>query len=120
MTNPADSMRSSILECSCYPLQEQAGMFCDALDQLISSKDGFDGSDYIFCRDEPYELHFEWYLRECDVKCGLTVYADPDDTEWFVVSDGGRKRIRRRVDREDVEGSAEMFLREVLSVMGRE
>ena len=120
MTNPADSMRSSILECSCYPLQEQAGMFCDALDQLISSKGGFDGSDYIFCRDEPYELHFEWYLREYDVKCGLTVYADPDDTEWFVVSDGGRKRIRRRVDRKDVEGSAGMFLGEVLSVMGRE
>ena len=120
MTNPADSMRSSILECSHYPLQEQAGMFCDALEQMISSKGGFDGSDYIFCRDEPYELHFEWYLRECDVKCGLTVYADPDDTEWFVVSDGGRKRIRRRVDRKDVEGSAEMFLREVLSVIGRE
>ena len=63
-------------------------------------------SDYIFCRDEPYELHFEWYLKENDVKCGLTVYADPDDTEWFVVSNNGKRRMRRRVIKEDASDDA--------------
>lgn len=103
-----ERMRSSIIGCTCYHLQEQAGMFCDALE---GHGVDWSGAEYLFCEDEPYELHFEWYLD--GVKWGLTVYADRDDTEWSVVSDDGRSRFRKRVDWSDVEGSARGFAEEV-------
>ena len=88
-------------------------MFCDALDQLISKNRGSDEFEYIFCKDEPYELHFEWYLWEYNVKCGLTVYIDSDDTEWFILYDEGRKRIKRQVDKNNIKKSAKDFLTEL-------
>lgn len=114
ITSPAmdtgcmERMRSSIMECTCYPLQEQAGMFCDALEGHGAD---WGDAEYLFCRDEPYELHFEWYLD--GVKWGLTVYGDRDDTEWFVVSRNGKRRFRRKVDWSDVEESAGGFVEEV-------
>lgn len=114
VTDPTGQMRHHILEMKTYNLAEQAGMFCDAMNDVLQGEP-FPENDFTFASDEPYEVYFEWYFG--DVKAGLTFTADRDDSEWFVNSEDGRRRMRSHVG-SDVPESARRFLEELGSVLG--
>ena len=115
-TDPTEQMRYHILEMDTYNLAEQAGMFCDAMNDILSSSGRmFPGSEFTFAYDEPYEVYFEWFFG--DVKAGLTFTADRDDSEWFVNSgENMRRRMRMRIG-DDTPCSTERLVDEVFSAL---
>ncbi len=99
MNDPSEQMRYHILETKSYPLAEQAGMFCDSLSTLLDGDFSlFDGLEYRFEPDEPYEIHFGWYGNGMDVQLGF--FADSDYSNWTVTRGGKRRKGRAYGDPE--------------------
>ncbi len=91
VSDPSEIMRSYIIDLECYNLAEQAGMFTEELKAIVPEYiDSFEGMEFTFYADEPYELDFIWDLG--DVRAKLTFMGDPDNSVWSVVSP--RKRCR--------------------------
>jgi len=112
MEDPTERMRYHILKTRNYPLAEQAGMFCDALNERLDGDFSlFDGLEFRFEPDEPYEIHFGWYSDGLDVQLGF--FADPDDSNWSVSKD--RKRMKGRT-RPDTEAACDGFLEALRSM----
>lgn len=89
--DPSYVMRSYIVDMECYNLAEQAGMFCEALkDACGGDHPLFEGSEFIYSADEPYEAVFIWDIGE--IRAKLTFLGDADDSTWSVVTP--KKRFR--------------------------
>ncbi len=109
-SNPADIMRSYIIDVETYGLAEQAGMFCEELrEQLGDDVSLFEGFEFIYSADEPYELDFIWDRGE--TRARLTFLGDPDDSTWSVVN--RRQRFRGAIGR-DLESSCRAFLNSII------
>ena len=112
MEDPSERMRYDILETKSYPLAEQAGMFCDSLSTLLDGDFSlFDGLEYRFEPDEPYEIHFGWYADGLDAQLGF--FADPDNSFWAVTKGGRRRKGRAYGDPEALCGQFLDALREL-------
>ena len=110
---PWDQMRPCILDMRTYGLAEQAGMFCDGLENAHRGNPvDFSGSEFTFDSDEPYEVYFEWYFG--DILAGVSFHGDRDDSEWFVNRTDGNRRFRfRQPVGDDTWGSAKPFLEQL-------
>ena len=103
--NPADVMRSYIIDVETYGLAEQAGMFCEVLREQLSDYSIFEDFEFTFYSDEPYELSFIW---DCgDIRSKLTFLGDKDSSTWSVAS--SKKRFRGAIG-EDMDSSCRSFL----------
>lgn len=114
-TDPSEIMRSYIIDLECYNLAEQAGMFCEALKELVPDHMAFfSDAEFTFYAEEPYELDFIWDVG--DIRAKLTFMGDPDYSVWSVVSP--RKRIRGAIGG-DRHASCLEFLAAIERIMGR-
>ncbi len=90
-SHPVYQMRGFIVDAETYGLAEQAGMFCEALSEILGADLSlFDGFEFGCHMDEPYEMVFMWDRGSLRVK--LSFLGDPDDSTWFVGDD--RRRFR--------------------------
>ena len=108
VANPAEVMRSYIIDMDTLNLAEQAGMFCEALKENLRDLSPFEGTRFIYSPDEPYEVHFIW--DKGDIRIQLSFMGDPDDSVWTVIN--GKRRFRGRIGN-DRETSCREFLRAV-------
>ncbi len=105
--NPADVMRSYIIDMETLGLAEQAGRFCESLRDNLKDVSCFDGFSFTYSADEPYEVHFIW--DKGDTRIQLSFMGDPDDSVWSVIS--GKRRFRGSIG--DPEQSCVLFLRTI-------
>ncbi len=104
--NPADIMRSYIIDMDTYGLAEQAGKFCEAFrEELGSDLSPFDGMEFTYSADEPYDAVFIWDIGE--IRAKLSFLGDPDDSTWAVTS--RRRRFRGAVS-PDMRSAARSFI----------
>ncbi|MBE6518155.1 MAG: hypothetical protein E7Z70_01245 [Thermoplasmata archaeon] len=110
--NPADIMRSYIIDAETYSLAEQAGKFCEVLREQLSDLSLFEDFEFTFYSDEPYELSFIW--DRGDIRSKLTFLGDKDDSTWSVTS--SRKRFRGAIGN-DMASSCRTFLSSMNEIM---
>lgn len=105
-------MRSYILDMESINLAEQAGMFCEALkDACEGDYSVFEGTEFIYSAEEPYEAVFIW--DKGDIRAKLTFLGDPDNSTWSVVTP--KKRLRGAIG-DDKVSSCRLFLNAILTV----
>ena len=110
--NPAEVMRSYIVDMETIGLAEQAGMFCEVMkEQLGDDWSLFDDTEFIYAPEEPYEVHFIWDRGEMRIK--LSFMGDPDDSIWSVVN--GKRRFKGMIGN-DREASCRRFLECIISL----
>lgn len=89
--DPVYTMRSYIVDMESYNLAEQAGMFCEAMKDILADDYSlFEGTKFYYSAEEPYEAVFIWDRDE--VRAKLTFLGDPDNSTWSVVSPKSRMR----------------------------
>ena len=89
--DPVYTMRSYIVDMESINLAEQAGMFCEAIkDILADDYSVFSDTKFYYSAEEPYEAVFIW--DRGDVRAKLTFMGDPDNSTWSVVSPKTRMR----------------------------
>ncbi len=89
--DPVYTMRSYILDMESYNLAEQAGMFCEAMREVLDGDySAFEGTEFYYSAEEPYEAVFIW--DHSDIRAKLTFLGDPDNSVWSVVSPKARRR----------------------------
>ncbi len=104
--NPADMMRSYIIDMETYGLAEQAGKFCEALRESMGEDLSlFYDTKFIYSAEEPYEAVFIWDLG--DLRAKLTFMGDPDNSTWAVSS--RKKRFRGAIGK-DPNAACRLFL----------
>jgi len=110
--DPVFTMRSYIIDMESYNLAEQAGMFCEAMkDTMDGDYSLFEGMQFIYSAEEPYEAVFIWDYQ--DLRAKLTFMGDPDNSTWSVAA----PRIRRRGSiGKDRNESCKAFLEELRDV----
>jgi len=80
-------------------------MFCEALKGHSEDFFLFDGMDFIYSAEEPYEAMFIW--DQGDLRAKLTFLGDPDNSTWSVTSP--KRRLRGAIG-SDREASCGLFL----------
>ncbi len=109
--DPVYVMRSYILDMESINLAEQAGMFCEALkDACEGDYSLFEGTEFIYSAEEPYEAVFIW--DKGDIRAKLTFQGDPDYSTWSVVTP--KKRLRGAIGA-DRMSSCRLFLDALLT-----
>ena len=104
-------MRSYILDMESINLAEQAGMFCEALKDVCEGDySPFEGTEFIYSAEEPYEVVFIW--DKGDIRAKLTFLGDPDNSTWSVVTP--KKRLRGAIGADRVS-SCRLFLNALLT-----
>ena len=89
--DPVYTMRSYIVDMESYNLAEQAGMFCEALKDILGEDYSlFEDTKFYYSAEEPYEAVFIW--DRDDVRAKLAFMGDPDNSTWSVVSPKSRMR----------------------------
>ncbi len=112
VADPVYVMRSYVLDMETYNLAEQAGMFCEALKDVCDGDYSlFDGMEFLYSAEEPYEAVFIWDLG--DIRAKLTFLGDPDNSTWSVVTP--KKRLRGAIGK-DQEASCRLFLEAIHNV----
>ena len=110
--HPSDQMRGYIPDIKTYGLAEQSGMFCEALRDCLSDPALFDGMQFDYSIDEPYEVVYLWDLD--DIRAKLTFMGDPDNSTWSVTS---RKKRSRGAIGQDRHQSCKLFLDAIRDIL---
>ena len=101
----SEVMRSYIIDMETIGIAEQAGRFCESLKENLSDTGIFEGTQFTYSSDEPYEAHFIW--DKGDTRIQLSFMGDPDDSVWSIVC--GKRRVKGLIG-SDPEGSCKRFV----------